>query len=153
MTLTPGIRAQLDEFLGPLGKITTKRVFGLDGIKLDGVLLGFVIDERIYFRTDAESIAGYKNGGGKPYTFTKRGGEFIVTSYWSLPERLYDEPDELAKWAKHAYAAALQSPSARIRQAKRARRALKPLAKPKARRRDRSKDQGSLASQRVKKFE
>ena len=133
MSLAPGIRDQLDEILGPLGKITTKRVFGLDGIKLDGVLLGFVIDERIYFRTDEESIDAYKRGGGKPYSFIKRGGEFIVTSYWSLPERLYDESDELAKWAWHAYAAAQQSPSARIRQAKRARRALKPATKAKPR--------------------
>ncbi len=138
MTLAPGIRAQIDEVLGPLGKITTKRVFGLDGIKLDDVLLGFVIDERLYFRTDAESIDAYRKGGGEPYTFTKRGGEFIVTSYWSLPEWLYDEPDELANWAKHALAAAQQSPSARIRRAKRARRALSPSAKPKVRARGRS---------------
>jgi len=133
LSLAPGIRAQLDELLGPLGKITTKRVFGLDGIKLDGVLLGFVIDERIYFRTDEESIGAYKDGGGKPYTFTKRGGEFIVTSYWSLPEWLYDEPEELAKWAKHAFAAGQRSPSARKRQAERARRALKPAARQRAR--------------------
>ena len=127
------MHAQLDEVLGPLGTITTKRVFGLDGIKLDGVLLGFVIDERIYFRTDAASIDAYKKGGGRPYAFTKRGGESIVTSYWSLPEWLYDEPDELTNWAKHAFAAAQQSPSARIRKAKQARRALKPAAKPQAR--------------------
>ena len=29
-----------------------------------------------------------------------------MTSYWRLPERLYDAPDELAQWARQALAVA-----------------------------------------------
>lgn len=129
MTLTAGFKEYLAELLGPVGKFSTKRVFGLDGIMADGVLLGFVIDERIHFRTDEETVDDYREGGGKPYTFTKRGGEFIVTSYYSLPDHLYDEPDELVRWAKRARQAALMSPSARRRQADRSKRAIKSVAK------------------------
>ena len=129
MTLSAGYRDYLAELLGPVGKFSTKRVFGLDGIMADGVLLGFVIDERIHFRTDDTTVAAYREAGGKPYTFTKANGEFIVTSYYSLPERLYDEPEELVRWARSARAAALQAPSLRAREARRAKRGLRPPAK------------------------
>jgi DNA transformation protein len=125
MALTAGYRDYLAELLGPVGKFSTKRVFGLDGIMADGVLLGFVIDERIHFRTDEKTISAYRDGGGKPFSFAKANGERIVTSYYSLPEYLYDEPDELVRWARHAREAALQSPSSRTREARRAKRALK----------------------------
>jgi DNA transformation protein and related proteins len=29
-----------------------------------------------------------------------------LTSYWRLPDRLYDDADELAQWARHALKAA-----------------------------------------------
>jgi DNA transformation protein len=29
-----------------------------------------------------------------------------IGSYWQLPERLYDEPDEVTAWARAAHAAA-----------------------------------------------
>ena len=102
MALTAGYRDYLAELLGPVGKFSTKRVFGLDGIMADGVLLGFVIDERIHFRTDEKTISAYRDGGGKPFSFAKANGERIVTSYYSLPEYLYDEPDELVRWARRA---------------------------------------------------
>ena len=130
MALTASFREYLAELLGPVGTFSTKRVFGLDGIMADGVLLGFVIDERIYFHTDEETVDAYRDGGGTPYTFTKGTGEFIVTSYYSLPDRLYDETDELVRWARRARQAALKSPSAMKRQADRTRRAMKSVAKP-----------------------
>jgi DNA transformation protein len=133
MALTAGYRVYLAELLSPVGKFSTKRVFGLDGIMADGVLLGFVIDERIHFRTDEATVAAYRDGGGKPFTFAKANGEPVVTSYYSLPEHLYDEPDELARWARLAREAALQSPSARNREARRAKSVLKRAPKSKAR--------------------
>ena len=129
MALTAAFKDYLKELLDPVGKFSTKRVFGLDGIMADGVLLGFVIDERIHFRTDEETVEAYRKGGSTPYTFTKRTGEFIVTSYYSLPDHLYDEPEELVRWARRARQAALKSPSARKRQADQTRRAIKFVAK------------------------
>ncbi len=84
-------------------------------------MFGLVIDEKIYLRTDADSRAAYVREGGVPFSFEKRTGERVVTSYVTIPERLYDEPDELALWARHALAAALDSPTARRKREKRAR--------------------------------
>ena len=41
-----------------------------------------------------------------------KNAEGILTSYYELPDRLYDDPEELAEWARAAFAVALQSPTA-----------------------------------------
>lgn len=123
MALPSGLRDYLLDVLAPLGKIEFKRVFGLDGIKADGALLGFVIDERVHLRTDEESVDVYKKEGGKPFTFMKRGGEYIVTSYYAIPDRLMDDPEQLVDWASRAREAALKAPSAVKRRAAQERKA------------------------------
>jgi DNA transformation protein len=98
-------------------------MFGSVSLRLNGVLLGIVIDDRIYVRTDSRTRAAYLAENSTPYEFDKRTGEHIVTSYYALPERLYDEPDELRRWLLEAYQAALVSPSALKRRQMRERRA------------------------------
>jgi DNA transformation protein len=121
MAIAPGLRDYLFDVLAPLGKIETKLFFGLDGIKAGGAMLGFVLDQKIYFRTDEGSRSAYTKEGGKPFTFDKA-GELIVTSYYAVPDRLYDEPEELARWAQRARVAALEAPSAVKRRQKNARK-------------------------------
>ncbi len=130
MALPTGFRDYLFDVLAPLGRIEPKRMYGLDGIKIDGALLGFVFDDKIHFRTDSESVAAYAAEGGKPFTFQGGTGELIVTSYWSIPDRLIDEPDELVRWASRAREAALKAPSAVKRRARRARMAAGHAGKP-----------------------
>jgi DNA transformation protein len=50
-----------------------------------------------------------------PFTFMRQ-GERMVTSYRRMPDRLYDDPDELAVWARAALAVA-QQPKPRKRPA------------------------------------
>ena len=130
MKLSAGFRDYLFDLLSPLGKIETRPFFGLAGIKVDGAMVGFVRDEKIYLRTDAQSRASYTDEGGKPFTF-EQGGETIVTSYYTIPDRLYDEADELLSWVRTARAAALKAPSAVKRREKNERKARKkaPLKK------------------------
>ena len=37
-----------------------------------------------------------------PFTFYK-GKELVVTTWFALPDRLYDDPEELAEWARAAH--------------------------------------------------
>ncbi len=59
----------------------------------------------------------------KPFTYGKRTARRSSTGYYTLPERLYDEPDELEVWARRAYDAARQSPSAQKKRVMREREA------------------------------
>jgi DNA transformation protein len=133
------IRDYLCDVLAPLGKIEKSRFFGLGGIKIEGQLIGFTDEEKVYFRTDAETKPSYIDEGGEPFSFYK-GKELIVTGYITIPDRLMDEPDELVRWAARAREAALNAPTAVKRRQKAARaaraaagnRAVKTTVKPKA---------------------
>lgn len=121
MPISTDFKIYLADLFSGFGPIGFKRAFGIDAIMADGVMLGLVIDGRIYLRTDAESRDAYEAEGGKPFAFRKHTGEWIVTSYLSIPDRLLDEPDELMEWARRAHKAALESPTAKKKRAKQVR--------------------------------
>lgn len=107
------LKALLEEMLVPLGPVMIKRMFGSYGIFLDGVMFGLVSGEQFYFKTDEGSRAAFEAEGLGPFTYTKKGGPAVLTSYWQAPERLLDEPDELVDWARTAYSAAMAARSAK----------------------------------------
>ncbi len=60
----------------------------------------------IIFRVDELTIPRYEAEGAKPFQYATRNKTIIVKSYRHLPERLYDDPEELAVWAREAVEAA-----------------------------------------------
>ena len=118
-----GLYDHIADLLADLGPVKIRNMFGSTSLRLNNVLLGIVIDDRIHVRTDAKTRPVYLAEGSKPYEFDKHTGEHIVTSYYALPDRLYDEPGELRRWLLEAYEAALVSPSAIKRRQMRERRA------------------------------
>jgi len=42
-----------------------------------------------------------------------KGDEKVTTKYYALPDRLYDDPEELAEWARGALKAAMGKPMIR----------------------------------------
>jgi len=75
-------------------------------------MIGMIFDDTIYFKTDESTRKAFLAERTKPFSFKKRStGETIVTGWYAIPDRLYDEPEELAKWASAAYEVALASPT------------------------------------------
>ena len=96
----------LREQLAPLGRMTMRRMFGKTGVFCDGLMLGMVRDDTLYFRVDEGNRAAFKEAEAfPPLNYEKKGGT-IDLSFWRAPERLFDEPDELVAWARAALAAA-----------------------------------------------
>jgi DNA transformation protein len=122
MPLSAEYRDYLKDLFACIGPITFKRAFSGEAMMAGGAMVGYFIRDKLHLRTDAESRPFYEAEGSEPFTFAK-GKELVVTSYMTLPERLFDEPDELVTWARRAYDAAQQSPSAIARRKKRARAA------------------------------
>src|ERR1700736_4749697 len=109
----------LREQLAPLGNITVRRMFGKTGVFCDGVMLGMVRDDTLYFRVDDDNRAELKEAESfPPLNYAKKGGT-IDLSFWRVPERLFDEPDELISWARAALAAARRVAAKRERTAPR----------------------------------
>src|ERR1700720_3759393 len=96
----------LRELLAPLGRVTMRRVFGKTGVFCDGVMLGMVSDNTLYFRVDEDNCAAFAEAEAFPPLNYQKKGDTIDLSFWRAPERLFDEPDELLAWARAALAAA-----------------------------------------------
>src|SRR6188768_736535 len=96
----------LREQMTPLGHITMRRMFGKTGVFCEGVMFGMVAEDTLYFRVDDRNRATFKEAESFPPLNYVKQGRTIDLSFWQVPERLIDEPDELVTWARAALAAA-----------------------------------------------
>ena len=90
----------------PFGVVTVRRMFGGAGLFADGVMFGLVSDGQIYLKADATTLTWFEHECCRPFEYSTKHGKRALTSYWRLPDRLYDDADELAQWARHALKAA-----------------------------------------------
>ena len=109
----------LREQLAPLGRVTMRRMFGKTGVFSDGLMLGMVTRDTLYFRVDDHNRAAFKEAASFPPLSYEKKGCTIDLSFWRVPERLFDEPDELVTWARAARAAARRVAAKRQRTAPR----------------------------------
>ena len=96
----------LCEQLAPLGPMTMRRMFGKTGVFCDGLMLGMVTDNTLYFRVDDDNRTAFAEAASFPPLNYEKKGSTIDLSFWRAPDRLFDEPDELVRWAQIALAAA-----------------------------------------------
>lgn len=97
----------IKDALRPLGTITVRRMFGGAGVYCDGIIFALLSDDAVYFKVDAASIPDFEAEGMRPFIYDTKLGQRGIMSYWRLPDRLYDETDELLKWAHRSVAASL----------------------------------------------
>ena len=109
----------LREQLAPLGHLTMRRMFGKTGVFCDGVMLGMVTEDTLYFRVDDHNRVTFKEAESFPPLNYAKKGSTIDLAFWRVPERLFDEPDELVSWARAALAAARRVAAKRERTAPR----------------------------------
>ncbi|MBX9847178.1 MAG: TfoX/Sxy family protein [Xanthobacteraceae bacterium] len=103
-------------------------MFSGAGIFADGLMIALVVDGVIYLKADAEIVPLFEGEGSSPFSYRRKEGRRTLMSYWRMPERLYDDPEELASWARQSMAAALRS-SAPKRRTRPVKRDIKPRRK------------------------
>ncbi len=117
----------ISELFSPFGPVAVKRMFGGAGIWSEGLMFGLVFDGAIFLKVDETSIPDFEREGSKPFVYTRAKSKGRVgrasLSYWRLPERLYDDPEELAVWAGRALAIAQRKKLSPRPRSKRKRRA------------------------------
>jgi DNA transformation protein len=86
--------------------VAIRRMFSGFGISVDGVNFALALRDAIFLRVDPSNVARFEAEGCAPFHYQTRAKTVTVASYWQLPERLYDDPDELAEWASASLAAA-----------------------------------------------
>ncbi|MEQ1714806.1 MAG: TfoX/Sxy family protein [Hyphomicrobium sp.] len=115
MSANDGIVELLSEAMMPLGDFKARRMFGGYGFYLDGIFFALLIEGMVYFKTSCETQRAYEAEGMKPFSYATKSGEHALKTYWRVPERLFDEPDEMMDWARKAMLAARSSPAKKRR--------------------------------------
>ena len=105
MAVSREFRDFIEELLAGFGPVQIKRMFGGAGVYADGMMFALIADDTLYLKADDGNRAAFEAEGMSPFMYQGR-GKTIATSYWRVPERLLDDPDEIADWARGAFAAA-----------------------------------------------
>ncbi len=98
-----------DLFSG-MGPVAARRMFGAAGLYAGAAMFALIDDGRIYLKTDPPLQRELAAAGAVAWIYTERKGPKAgvpqETSYWSLPERAIDDPEEAADWGRRALAVA-----------------------------------------------
>lgn len=103
------VSRQFQEFildlLAPLGPVP-RRMFSGVGLFHSGVMFGMLIREAFYLRVDERTRARFEAAGSAPFSYLRGEREVSLGAYYTVPEGLLDQSDELLQWARDAIAAA-----------------------------------------------
>ena len=105
----------LAEMFSAFGPVSIRRMFGGAGVYADGTMFALVHDGTVYLKADDRTIATFEQERQHAFTYTAKNGKRAVMSYWSMPERLYDDPEDLACWARDALQAARRSSISKVK--------------------------------------
>ena len=106
MAVSTEYKAFVSDVLEPLGTVRIRTMFGGAGVYYHDMMFGLIANETLHFKADDINRPAFEDEGMGPFVYEPPSGKTISMSYWELPERLYDEPEELLGWAKAAIEAA-----------------------------------------------
>jgi DNA transformation protein len=118
------------ELFSTYGTISVRRMFGGHGVFTDGIMFALESDGELYLKADDLTIPKLASENSEPFVYKAKGRE-IALSYWKLPERLYDEPDEFASFAREAFGAAQRAAGSKSKAKRKIKMAPKPAPKAK----------------------
>ena len=137
------------ELFSEFGPVTLHRMFSGYGVTADGVNFAMALRGGLMFRVDDATVAKYEAEGSRPFQYDTKSKTVVVKSYWHLPERLYDDPEELAIWAREAVGAAQRAAAKKPKKRKSVKavaktpKAARKAAKPKSKNTARKKRQAT----------
>jgi DNA transformation protein and related proteins len=99
-------REFLIDLFSDFGSVTIRPMFSGFGISVDGVNFAMALRAGLYFRADEITIPQFEAEGSKPFQYQTRAKTVVVNSYWQLPARLFDDTEDLSRWARTALGAA-----------------------------------------------
>ncbi|WP_218508952.1 TfoX/Sxy family protein [Variovorax sp. dw_308] len=100
--------SSLHEAFERLGRIETRRMFGGHGIYHEGRMIGLVVADTLYLKSDAETVAHFDRLQLPAFEY-RRGDKTMQTSYRQAPADVFEDREEAAAWGRLAWEAALRS--------------------------------------------
>jgi DNA transformation protein and related proteins len=101
--------AGIEEMFQGLGPVTIKRMFGGKGIYHLGRIVAVEVGGEVLLKADDKSSPEFAAAGSSQWFYEGKKGNPVKMPYWSIPDAAYDDPDEMARWVRLAYEAALRA--------------------------------------------
>jgi len=107
---------RFDDLFKNFGAIHVRPMFGGEGIYAGEIMIGLVFEDRLYLKAGDLNRADFLVENCEPFTYSQ-GRKIVSMSYYEVPDRLLDDPEEFGDWARKAQAVALalKKPSKRLR--------------------------------------
>lgn len=93
--------------LSDFAHIKTKRLFGGNAVLKDDLNFGLIFADELYLKVDEHNKPMFADVQSEQFTYEK-GNKTIYVSFWTVPETVIEDTEDLAVWASAAYEAALR---------------------------------------------
>ena len=111
MSVDEGLYAWVEEALEPIGRVSMRRMMGGATLYLDGAIFAIMVDGELWFKADAESGAAWDAAGcTERFSVTFKDGTIDRMNYRRPPTDVYDDADEMRRWAQVAVEAGRRRP-------------------------------------------
>jgi DNA transformation protein len=90
------------DLFNPLGRLTSKTLFGGNAILKNNITFAMVFDGSIYLKTNKNTVKKYLDLDSKPLSY-KKNNKTINLRYYEIPIEVIDDEDQLMQWAIEAY--------------------------------------------------
>jgi len=101
------------ELMRDSGAATARAMFGGHGIYLDGTIVGIVVADVLYLKTDDETRPAFIAQGLGQFEYATRTGKIQGTSYYQPPEDALESRAAMRDWLRLALAAARRAAAKR----------------------------------------
>jgi DNA transformation protein len=98
--------AFVNELLAPLGNLSTGSFFGGRDFRYHGRQFAWIIGSTLYLRVNDDTRPDFEAEGARPFSYMTKKGEVTVRKFYTAPEMLLDDREQLLTWARRAIDAA-----------------------------------------------
>jgi DNA transformation protein len=105
--MSESFTSYLRDLFSELGPVSLRKMFGGQGLYHDGVIIGLVIGDELFLKTDAVTRSAFEQAGGETFTYLGN-GKPVVMSYLSPPAEAMESAQSMKPWAQLAWEAALR---------------------------------------------
>ncbi len=91
------------DLLEPLSPVEISRMFGGVLLKVEGIQLGVLFGEVVYFKvTDTALQEQFKKDGSIQFTYTRKDKKdpVVIKNWWSVPDYAMDSSEEMVRLAE-----------------------------------------------------